>query len=39
VFRVEIVIPVRDEQRELTSHVTRLAGYLRDHFPRQIAIR
>jgi glycosyltransferase involved in cell wall biosynthesis len=30
---VEIVIPVRNEQRELTSHVNRLAGYLRDNFP------
>ncbi|HEY0934458.1 MAG TPA: glycosyltransferase [Trebonia sp.] len=30
---VEIVIPVRNEQRELTEHVTRLVRYLEDGFP------
>jgi glycosyltransferase involved in cell wall biosynthesis len=30
---IEIVIPVRNEQRELTDHVTRLIGQLRDGFP------
>lgn len=30
---VEIVIPVRNEQRELTDHVTRLIKHLRTGFP------
>jgi glycosyltransferase involved in cell wall biosynthesis len=30
---IEIVIPVRNEQRELADHVTRLIGYLRAGFP------
>jgi glycosyltransferase involved in cell wall biosynthesis len=30
---VEIVIPVRNEQRELVGHVTRLVEYLRSGFP------
>jgi glycosyltransferase involved in cell wall biosynthesis len=30
---VEIVIPVRNEQEELSGNVTRLAEYLRDNFP------
>jgi glycosyltransferase involved in cell wall biosynthesis len=30
---VEIVIPVRNEQRELTDHVTRLVAQLRGGFP------
>ena len=30
---VEIVIPVRNEQRELTDHVTRLVEHLRGGFP------
>ena len=30
---IEIVIPVRNEQRELTDHVTRLVEHLRGGFP------
>jgi glycosyltransferase involved in cell wall biosynthesis len=30
---VEIVIPVKNEQRELADHVTRLITYLQDDFP------
>jgi len=30
---VEIVIPVKNEQRELVDHVTRLVEYLEDSFP------
>jgi len=30
---VEIVIPVRNEERDLAASVRRLAAYLRDHFP------
>ena len=30
---VEIVIPVRNEQRELTDHITRLMEHLRAGFP------
>jgi glycosyltransferase involved in cell wall biosynthesis len=30
---VEIVIPVRNEQQELTGHVQQLIDHLRDHFP------
>ena len=29
----EIVVPVRNEERELTDHVTRLLGYLNSSFP------
>src|ERR1700722_6855403 len=29
----EIGVPVRNEERELTDHVTRLVGYLRGGFP------
>jgi hypothetical protein len=31
--QVEIVVPVRNEERELTDHVTRLLGYLHSNFP------
>ena len=31
--QVEIVIPVRDEERELAPSVRRLDAHLRDHFP------
>jgi hypothetical protein len=31
--QVEIVVPVRNEERELTDHVTRLLGYLYASFP------
>ncbi|TVZ00808.1 glycosyltransferase family 2 protein [Trebonia kvetii] len=31
--QVEIVVPVRNEERELTDHVTRLLGYLESSFP------
>src|SRR5579871_6932139 len=31
--QVEIVVPVRNEERELTDHVTRLLGYLYSSFP------
>jgi glycosyltransferase involved in cell wall biosynthesis len=30
---VDIVVPVRDEERILAFSVRRLAAYLRDHFP------
>jgi glycosyltransferase involved in cell wall biosynthesis len=30
---VEIVVPVRNEERELVPNVTRLVAYLRDRFP------
>jgi putative flippase GtrA len=31
--QVEIVVPVRNEERDLTPSVRRLVGYLRDSFP------
>jgi putative flippase GtrA len=31
--QVEIVVPVRNEERDLAPSVRRLAGYLRDRFP------
>ena len=31
--QVDIVVPVKNEERDLTPSVTRLVGYLRDAFP------
>jgi len=31
--QVEIVVPVRNEERDLAPSVRRLVGYLRDRFP------
>jgi len=33
VLQVDIVVPVRNEERDLAPSVRRLAGYLRDSFP------
>jgi hypothetical protein len=33
VLQVDIVVPVRNEERDLAPSVRRLAGYLRERFP------
>ena len=33
VLQVDIVVPVRNEERDLETSVQRLAGYLREGFP------
>jgi glycosyltransferase involved in cell wall biosynthesis len=33
VLQVDIVVPVRNEERDLAPSVRRLAGYLRESFP------
>jgi hypothetical protein len=31
--QVEIVVPIRDEERDLAPSIRRLTAYLREHFP------